>query len=234
MNKLVLWVANFALGLPLVLFWCFEAQAAVSGGSKSDAKCDPCAIARRLASLAAPVGKVDAADFNVVISCMGGSSSKRLPLCGGNLVSNCCPASADLDCSGKIDRTDYSLALTGFQSAPHCITAAPGGGNNNGGGGGGGGSWVFRPDNIDIGIDTPPASGQGAGYCEKARACITCSNLGDFNGDGAVTGLDLTYLLACYGGSDAQCLRLDLNRDGSVSFLDIEVLFALWGPSCSR
>jgi hypothetical protein len=46
----------------------------------------------------------------------------------------------------------------------------------------------------------------------------------DLNGDGRVDGLDLTQMLANWGGSGAG----DVNADGNVDGLDLAVLLAAW------
>ena len=50
--------------------------------------------------------------------------------------------------------------------------------------------------------------------------------LGDINGDGHVTGMDLTYLLSAWGTADAAA---DINHDGIVGGLDLAVLLTNWG-----
>lgn len=47
----------------------------------------------------------------------------------------------------------------------------------------------------------------------------------DINGDGSVSGIDLTALLAAWGTSSASC---DLNGDGTVSGIDLTALLAAW------
>lgn len=54
----------------------------------------------------------------------------------------------------------------------------------------------------------------------------------DFNGDGAVTGFDLAYILGYWGpceGSDL-CRTFDLNDDGFVNSADLGLLISSWGP----
>lgn len=48
--------------------------------------------------------------------------------------------------------------------------------------------------------------------------------LGDLNGDGQVSGLDLTTLLAGWGTAEG-----DLNADGTTDGLDLTVMLAAWG-----
>ena len=50
--------------------------------------------------------------------------------------------------------------------------------------------------------------------------------LGDINGDGHVTGMDLTYLLSGWGTADAAA---DINHDGIVGGLDLAALLTNWG-----
>ena len=49
---------------------------------------------------------------------------------------------------------------------------------------------------------------------------------GDFDGDGAVAGADLTQLLAAWGSSDESA---DLDGDGNVDGVDLATLLAGWG-----
>ena len=57
-------------------------------------------------------------------------------------------------------------------------------------------------------------------------AGIPSSVLGDINGDGHVTGMDLTYLLSGWGTADAAA---DINHDGIVGGMDLAVLLTNWG-----
>ena len=50
-------------------------------------------------------------------------------------------------------------------------------------------------------------------------------NPADFNGDGAVNGDDLGYLLAAWGTSNATA---DLNDDGIVNGDDLGILLGAW------
>ncbi len=54
----------------------------------------------------------------------------------------------------------------------------------------------------------------------------------DFNGDGAVTGFDLAYILGYWGPCDATdiCHNFDLNDDGFVDSADLGLLISYWGP----
>jgi hypothetical protein len=49
----------------------------------------------------------------------------------------------------------------------------------------------------------------------------------DINGDDTVGGLDLTSLLAAWGGNNPAA---DINRDGTVDGVDLTALLAAWGP----
>jgi hypothetical protein len=58
--------------------------------------------------------------------------------------------------------------------------------------------------------------------CGAANPCPA-----DINGDDTVGGLDLTSLLAAWGGSDPAA---DIDGDGTVSGTDLTALLAAWGP----
>jgi hypothetical protein len=49
----------------------------------------------------------------------------------------------------------------------------------------------------------------------------------DINGDGQVSGTDLTQLLAGWGSTED---AVDLNNDGTVDGLDLASVLAGWGP----
>lgn len=59
--------------------------------------------------------------------------------------------------------------------------------------------------------------------CEAPTGCDPCP--ADFNGDGAVNGGDIGYLLAFWGLSAA-----DLDGDSVVTGADLGILLAAWGP----
>ena len=65
-------------------------------------------------------------------------------------------------------------------------------------------------------------------YVSPVKANPGCA--ADLDGDGSVTGSDLSLMLAqlgCWGA----CIA-DLDGDGSVGGLDLGVMLAAWGP-CS-
>jgi hypothetical protein len=49
----------------------------------------------------------------------------------------------------------------------------------------------------------------------------------DINGDGVVSGTDLTQLLAAWGSDSATA---DINDDNTVDGLDLAAVLAGWGP----
>jgi hypothetical protein len=61
-----------------------------------------------------------------------------------------------------------------------------------------------------------------AGTCTVGSACPA-----DINGDGQVSGTDLTQLLAGWGSTED---AVDLNNDGTVDGLDLASVLAGWGP----
>lgn len=52
------------------------------------------------------------------------------------------------------------------------------------------------------------------------------ANPSDINGDGAVNGTDLGFILADWGTGSG---RSDLNRDGLVDGADISLVLVRWG-----
>ena len=85
------------------------------------------------------------------------------------------------------------------------------------------GCWnigLFDPAaNEAAGNETP---GSDNASCGGANPCPA-----DINGDDTVGGLDLTSLLAAWGGNDPAA---DIDGDGTVSGTDLTALLAAWGP----
>ena len=73
--------------------------------------------------------------------------------------------------------------------------------------------------NQAAGNETP---GTDNAACGVANPCPA-----DINGDDTVGGLDLTSLLAAWGGNDPAA---DIDDDGTVGGLDLTALLAAWGP----
>lgn len=55
---------------------------------------------------------------------------------------------------------------------------------------------------------------------------------GDVNGDGMVSGADLSVLLSSFGGCVMNGTSADLNGDGTISGADLSVLLARFGTGC--
>jgi len=64
-----------------------------------------------------------------------------------------------------------------------------------------------------------------ADCCQDGTSCVC---IGDVNGDGAVSGIDLTYVLAAWG-RDATSPEADFNLDGLVDGEDLAFLLSVWG-----
>ena len=78
--------------------------------------------------------------------------------------------------------------------------------------------------------DGPAVTGNGLLGLFKTGGAVTAltkvpRRTGDLNGDGSVNGIDLSVLLALWGGSGEG----DINRDGNTNGLDLAMLLAVWG-----
>ncbi len=80
----------------------------------------------------------------------------------------------------------------------------------------------------NIGLFDPTAN-QTAGNETPGTDNASCGSpcVADINGDDTVGGLDLTSLLAAWGGNNPAA---DINRDGTVDGVDLTALLAAWGP----
>ncbi|NCF40360.1 MAG: hypothetical protein GWP75_09615, partial [Planctomycetia bacterium] len=54
-------------------------------------------------------------------------------------------------------------------------------------------------------------------------------NKADFNGDGKVSGADLSFILSYWGPCGTVCAT-DLNQDGFTDSADLGLFLGFWGP----
>jgi hypothetical protein len=110
-------------------------------------------------------------------------------------------AVADIDRNGIVDAADMSSFVLAYDgTATDC--------NANG-----------INDLIDIAVGGMPDH-DGDGLPDTCAPCAA-----DFNGDGTVSGLDLSVVLAGWGSPG----MADLNGDGTVNGLDLTIVLAAWG-----
>lgn len=145
----------------------------------------------------------------------------------------------DLDTNddGTLDSTPWT-AIVDSVAAIETTAAPPAAGDE----------WVYSPNRVgpdgafvpghiwrcrdtgcwNIGL-FDPAANQAAGNETPGTDNVACGSpcLADINGDDTVGGLDLTALLAAWGGSDPAA---DIDNDGTVGGLDLTALLAAWGP----
>lgn len=90
---------------------------------------------------------------------------------------------------------------------------------------------------IELGLFRPGAAGDPASVSFAAMvptggATPPPSCPGDANGDGVVSGVDLSVVLSGFGDSVTPMTGADFNGDGVVNGQDLSVLLAMFGTSC--